>query len=211
MIAAAVVTLSACSGPQSETEASVTTSAAALASTSAAPAGTDAHNDADAAFAQGMIPHHQQAIEMSDMLLAKQDVDPQVVTLANEIKAAQAPEIEQLQGWLSQWGVSTTIMSPGSGDMPGMPGHDMSGGSGDMPGMSGMMSEQDMAALQNAEGAEASRLFLSQMIEHHEGAISMAQNEIDSGQFPPAVALARSILSTQQQEITTMQGMLDAL
>ena len=83
-----------------------------------------------------------------------------------------------------------------------------------MPGMSsgrGMMSEQDMAALQNAQGAEASRLFLTLMIEHHKGAITMAQQEIDGGQFPAAIALARSIESSQQQEITDMQGMLDAL
>ena len=112
-------------------------------------------------FAQGMIPHHEQAIEMSDMLLAKQGIDPQVVSLANEIKAAQGPEIEQMKGWLSQWGVSPTTTNSPSSSMPGMPGHDMPGG--DMPGMSGghgMMSEQDMAALQNAQGTEASRLFL---------------------------------------------------
>ena len=159
-----------------------------------------------------MIPHHEQAIEMSDMLLPKQGVDPQVVSLATEIKAAQSPEIEQMKGWLSQWGVSTTTTSSPTSGMPGMPGHDMS--SGDMPGMSsgrGMMSEQDMAALQNAQGAEASRLFLTQMIEHHKGAITMAQQEIDGGQFPAAIALARSIVSSQQQEITDMQGMLDAL
>jgi uncharacterized protein (DUF305 family) len=129
-----------------------------------------------------------------------------VESLANGIKAAQAPEIEQMQGWLSQWGVSTTPSSPGSA-MPSMPGHDMSG----MSGGHGMMSNQDMAALQSAEGVEASRLFLSQMIEHHQGAIAMGQTEIDSGQFPQAITLARSIVSSQEQEITTMQGMLAAL
>jgi uncharacterized protein (DUF305 family) len=208
---AAVVTLSACNGSGTETQASATTPAAPPAATS--PSASDsAHNDADVTFAQGMIPHHQQAVEMSDTLLAKQGIDPKVVSLAKEIKAAQAPEIEQMQGWLSQWGVSTTTTSPG-GAMPSMPGHDMSG-NGEMPGMSGghgMMSEQDTAALQNAQGVEASRLFLSQMIQHHQGAIAMAQAEIGSGQFPPAITLARSIVSSQQQEITTMQGMLETL
>jgi uncharacterized protein (DUF305 family) len=152
-----------------------------------------------------MIPHHQQAIEMSDMLLGKQGIDPRVVSLANEIKAAQGPEIEQMQGWLTDWGVSTTTTSPGSG-MPGMPGHDM----GDMSG-GGMMSEQDMAALRDAQGVEASRLFLTQMTEHHEGAIAMAQTEVDGGQFPPAMELARSIIASQQKEIDTMQQLLGSL
>lgn len=80
-----------------------------------------------------------------------------------------------------------------------------------MDGMSGMMSEEDMTALQNAQGLEASKLFLTQMIQHHQGAITMAQNEINSGQYPATVALARSIVTGQQQEITTMQGILSSL
>jgi uncharacterized protein (DUF305 family) len=209
----AIATLGACSSSGTDTQASATTSATPPSATSPSTPAADAHNDADVTFAQQMIPHHQQAVEMSDMLLAKQGIDPQVVSLANQIKAAQAPEIAQMQGWLSQWGVSTTTTSSPGNAMPSMPGHDMSG-SGDMPNMGGghgMMSEQDMAALQNAQGVEASRLFLSQMIQHHKGAITMAQTEIDSGQFPPAITLAHSIVTSQQQEITTMQGMLDAL
>ncbi|MBJ7466296.1 MAG: DUF305 domain-containing protein, partial [Mycolicibacterium sp.] len=166
-------------------------------------------------FAQGMIPHHEQAIEMSDMLLGKQGVDPAVVSLADKIKGAQAPEIETMQGWLQQWGVPAAPATSGAG-MPGhnMPGHDMSGGGGmgDMPGMGGgghgMMSDADMAALQNAQGADAGRLFLEQMIEHHEGAIVMAQQEIDNGQFPAALDMARSIVSSQQAEIDEMQTLL---
>jgi uncharacterized protein (DUF305 family) len=151
-----------------------------------------------------MIPHHEQAVEMSDMLLGKQGVDPAVVSLANEIKAAQAPEIETMQEWLAQWGVFSAPATSGTG-MPShnMPGHDMSGG-----GM-GMMSDADMAALQNAQGTEAGRLFLEQMIEHHEGAITMAQQEIDNGQFAAAVEMARSIVSSQQAEIDEMRALLD--
>ncbi len=212
---AAALVVSACSNAASDTQASSTTSVASSASTSAA-SNNAAHNDADVAFTQGMIPHHQQAIEMSDMILGKQGIDPQIVSLANQIKNAQGPEIEQLQGWLQEWGASSTP-APSSSGMPGhdMPGHDMSGGGdmGQMPGMAGgghgMMSDADMAALQNAQGAEAGRLFLSQMIEHHEGAITMAQPEIDNGQFPAAVDMARTIVFTQQEEITTMQELLD--
>ena len=62
-------------------------------------------NMADSMFAMMMIPHHEQAVEMSDMLLAKQDIDPRVMSLAREIKAAQGPEITQMQGWLEAWGL----------------------------------------------------------------------------------------------------------
>ncbi len=204
---AALVMVGACGNPGSDSQASPTNSPAASATTSP-PGGEQSHNDADVMFAQGMIPHHEQAIEMSDMLLAKKGVDPRVASLAKEIKAAQTPEIDQMQGWLAEWEVANTTTEPSSS----MPGHDMSGG--DMPGMSGghgMMSEKDMTSLQNANGADASRLFLSQMIEHHNGAIMMAQQEIDGGQFPAAVALARSIIESQQREITTMQGILDSM
>jgi uncharacterized protein (DUF305 family) len=168
-------------------------------SATAAPsstAATEAHNDGDVMFAQHMIPHHQQAVEMSDTLLAKQGIDPRVTELANQIKAAQGPEIQQMQGWLTQWGTPS---------MPPMSGH------GDMPGMSGMMSEQDMSALKDAQGVDASKLFLTQMIAHHEGAITMAQSEIKDGQYPPAVEMARAIVTSQQQEIDTMNGILASL
>lgn len=165
-------------------------------------------------FARHMIPHHQQAIEMSDTILAKPDVDPQVAKLANEIKVAQGPEIEQMQGWLSQWGVPTMPMSPGdmNGNMPGMDHGNMPGmDHGNMPGMEGMMSAQDMDALKTAQGADAAKLFLTQMIEHHQGAITMAQTEIKSGQFPSAKAMAQSIVANQQLEIDNMKAMLAAM
>jgi uncharacterized protein (DUF305 family) len=168
-------------------------------SATAAPSATaaaEAHNDADVMFAQHMIPHHTQAVEMSDTLLAKQGIDPRVIELANQIKAAQGPEIQQMQGWLTQWGTPS---------MPPMSGH------GNMAGMSGMMSEQDMTALKDAQGVDASKLYLTQMIAHHEGAITMAQSEIRDGQYPPAVGMARAIVTSQQQEIDTMKGILASL
>jgi uncharacterized protein (DUF305 family) len=103
---------------------------------------------------------------------------------------------------------------PSQSMMPGMPSQSamprMSGMPG-MEGMAGMMSQADMAALQNAQGVDASKLFLTQMIQHHQGAIMMAQHEIDAGQYPPAVAMARSIVSSQQQQINTMQALLASL
>ena len=88
--------------------------------------------------------------------------------------------------------------------MSGMPGMD------DMGGM-GMMSDSDMDALKNADGVQASKLFLTQMIQHHQGAITMAQNEIKNGQNPDAIALANSISTSQQKEIDTMNQILAPL
>ncbi|NIH98781.1 uncharacterized protein (DUF305 family) [Mycolicibacterium fluoranthenivorans] len=208
-LVAAAVTLGACG--------TSTTSAGPSSSdktTTTQPATSAEHNHADEMFARMMIPHHQQAIEMSDMILGKQGVDPKVIALATQIKAAQGPEIQQMQGWLTQWGA--TGMSPSSG-MPGMPGMPGTSGMPGMPGMpgmqpgQGMMSEQDMAALQNAQGVTASKLFLTQMIAHHQGAITMAETEITTGQSPDAVALANSIKTSQQREIDTMKTLLGSL
>jgi uncharacterized protein (DUF305 family) len=206
--AAVAATVGACSNSESNTQSPASPAmTSAPSSTNTAPADAQAHNDADVTFAQGMIPHHQQAVEMSDMLLAKEGIDPRVVSLAEEINAAQAPEIETMRGWLTQWGVA------GAPPMTsGMPGHDMPG-HGNMPGMSGdgMMSPADMTALQNAQGTEASRLFLTQMIEHHKGAISMAQTEIDNGEYAPAIEMAHKIASSQQEEIASMEQLLQSL
>lgn len=194
---ATLTTLTACGGSSTDSANSSppgTTSQAATA---------QPHNQNDVMFAQHMIPHHQQAIEMSDIVLGKQGIDPRVVNLANQIKNAQGPEIQQMQSWLNEWGAPTMTMMPGHD----MGGHDM----GNMAGMSGMMSDQDMAALRNAQGVEASKLFLTQMIAHHQGAITMAQDEIKSGQYPPAVAMAQSIVTSQQKEIDEMNGILGTL
>ena len=200
---AAVAAIGACSNSATEQSPSASASSAAPAQSSAA-APAAAHNQADMMFAHMMIPHHQQAVEMSDMILAKQGIDPRVIDLANQIKAAQGPEVTKMQGWLQQWGMQMSGMpaSPGMGGMPGMD---------DMPGMQGMMSPADMQALRSAQGVEASRLFLTQMIEHHRGAITMAQNEIKNGQSPDAIALAKSIETSQQKEIDTMNQILSSL
>lgn len=200
----AAVLVAGCSN-QSTDGATDATTATSAATTSQAPDQADnaAHNDADVMFAQHMIPHHEQAVEMSDGLLAKPDIDPRVMDLATQIKGAQAPEIAQMQGWLKQWG---------NPPMPPMPqqGHgDM--GHGDMPAMQGMVSEADMIALRDAQGVEAAKLYLTHMIAHHEGAITMAEDEIKDGQYPAAVELAHTIVKTQQQEIDTMRQVLDSL
>ena len=154
---------------------------------------TAAFNSADVTFAQMMIPHHEQAVQMSDDLLAKDGIDQSVVDLATEIKAAQEPEITQLQDWLTAWGEDDDSMS-------GM-GH----------GSDGMMSDDDMMALQDASGVEASTLFLEQMTVHHEGAVAMAQLEIDDGENADAQAMAADIVKTQTAEIAVMAELLASL
>ena len=151
------------------------------------------HNDADVAFAQGMIPHHEQAVEMAQ-LAATNSEDERVIELAEGIEAAQGPEIEQMQGWLEEWGESE--------DDGGMD----HGGSD-----TGMMSEEDMAALESATGADFDQMFLEMMTEHHEGAIEMAETELVDGQHAEALEVAEAISSTQQAEIGEMQTLLEEL
>ncbi|MEQ1734899.1 MAG: DUF305 domain-containing protein [Rhodoglobus sp.] len=144
-------------------------------------------------FATDMIAHHQQAIDMADVVLDKNEVDQRVIDLAEDIKAAQGPEIETMTSWLEEWGQSTDS------------------GMNDMDHGNGMMSDADMAALESATGPEATRLFLEQMIEHHEGAIAMAETETDTGQNADALALAQTIIEAQTTEIATMRGILGTL
>jgi uncharacterized protein (DUF305 family) len=113
---AATVTLSACSSSGNQAATSSTSASTAIGSASASA--TQAHNPADVTFAQNMLPCHQQAIQMSNIILAKQGIDPRVVQLANQIKAAEGPEIQQMQSWLSQWGQPTTPMMPSQSTMP---------------------------------------------------------------------------------------------
>jgi uncharacterized protein (DUF305 family) len=206
---AAMAALGAC-GKSATKEAALPAAPSAVSSSAPASAPAAAHNQADMSFAHMMIPHHQQAIEMSDIILAKPGIDPRVVDLATKIKAAQGPEIEQMQGWMKQWGMPGMSGMPGMTDMPGMD-HGGMPGMGGMSGMDGMMSAAEMDALKNADGAQASKLFLTGMITHHQGALTMAQEEIKNGEFPDAVALAKSILSSQQKEIDTMNQILNSL
>ncbi|RFU38899.1 DUF305 domain-containing protein [Actinomadura logoneensis] len=152
------------------------------------------HNGQDVMFAQMMIPHHRQAVDMAKTVLAKGS-DPKVKNLAGRIEKAQAPEIEKMSGWLKAWGQPV----PGAGDdsMANM-GH----------GMDGMMSDKQMADYNKASGKDLDRMFLTMMIEHHKGAVTMAQQEQKTGSAAEAKALAADIIKAQQAEITEMNGLL---
>lgn len=160
-------------------------------------------NATDVGFAQGMIPHHAQAVEMADMALAN-TTNPDVLALARQIKAAQSPEIQKMTGWLTSWGQPVPSTAMGS-----MAGHDMTGMDGMM--MDGMMSQADMDRLSTSTGTAFDRLWLELMIQHHEGAVKMAKNEVAGGKNPDVIALANAIISSQQAEITTMESLLTKL
>ena len=185
---AGVLVLAGCSNDSSTGSQSTDTSAEA--SSSSASQSAD-FNEADVTFVQGMIPHHRGALEMAQLAESRAE-DPRVQDLATRIEAAQDPEIETMTGWLEDWG------QPESDDMGGM---DMGGM--DMGGM-----DMDMSGLEAATGAEFDRMFLEMMIEHHRGAVEMAETEIAEGQNADAIALAREISSSQTAEIAEMETLL---
>jgi len=154
-----------------------------------------AHNDQDVAFATDMIPHHAQAVEMAD-LAADRAGSQDVKDLAENISAAQGPEIEQMSAWLEAWGEEVPDTAGGMEGMEGME---------DMPGM---MSSADMESLETASGAEFDEMFLSMMVEHHQGAIEMAQTEQSEGENPEAIDLAETIEETQTEEMSSMEDLL---
>lgn len=155
-------------------------------------------NNADVMFAQMMYPHHAQAVEMSEMATGRTE-NPDVLALASAIEAAQQPEMDQMTAWLSEWGQPAP--SADLGEMGGMGG--MNHGSG-----SGMMTDQEMDSLMASSGAEFDRQWLTMMIDHHTGAIDMANVEIEQGSNPEALAMSRMIVTSQQEEIDTMRSLL---
>ncbi len=155
------------------------------------------HNQADITFAEGMIPHHAQAVAMSTMA-AGRAASPQVKDLAARIQAAQQPEIDQMSGFLRAWNAPVPNTQGGMGQLD----HGASGG------MPGMMSGDQMRQLGQASGAAFDRMFLQMMIAHHQGAVTMAKTELSDGQNPDARQLAQRIIEAQQREITEMQTLL---
>lgn len=155
-------------------------------------AGTGTHNAQDVTFAQGMIPHHQQALEMA-RLAAGRASSTRVKDLATRVEKAQDPEITKMTGWLKAW----------SEDVP-MAGMDHSGHSG----MAGMMDAADMDKLEKASGKNFDTMFLTLMVEHHQGAVEMAATEKAKGRYGAATRMADAIVTTQNAEIKEMNQLL---
>ena len=189
---ALAATLTACGGSHSGmtgmSSTTMTTPATAGAGSSAA---TDTARQGDITFAQSMIPHHQQAVEMADLAL-KNASSSQVKQLATQIKAAQDPEIQTMKGWLTSWGAGEDM------------GMDHSG----MSGMTGMMSDADMTNLDAARGKDFDAMWLQMMIAHHQGALTMANDVLATTQDPAVKTLAKALVTGQTKEIDTMKGLL---
>jgi uncharacterized protein (DUF305 family) len=181
------VLLGACSSNDSMSGMDHSSSAPAPAPSPQAAAG---HNADDVTFAQQMVPHHSQALDMAK-LVPSRSTDPKVLDLASRIEKAQDPEIQQMQTWLTTWGA-------GMSGMPGMT-HES---------MPGMMSDADLTKLDAAKGTEFDKMWLDMMIKHHQGAVDMAKTELSKGSNADAKTLAQKIIDGQQAEITEMQGLL---
>ena len=166
----------------------------AAAPETAAPTGPLGHNDADVLFAQTMIPHQQRAVEMSDMILAKDGVSPDVAVVAGEIRDAQWSEMHTLTTWLE------------ARDQPAEPTPDSNTAEG-----KGLLSTAEVAALEAAQGTEASRIYLESMTAHHEAAIDKYRLQVGSGQNEEVLTLAHGVYQDRFPQIERMNGLLAGL
>ena len=128
---------------------------------------------------------------MSDILLSKQGLAPEIQQLAQDIKEAQGPEIQTLRTWQEQWNVPS--------DQPHSMGED-----------DGMVSDENLEKLRQTTAEEGTTLYLEQMITHHEGAVEMAEQELSEGRFAQAKDMAQRIVDTQTAEIEQMNDLLSA-
>lgn len=143
-------------------------------------------NSDDIMFTEMMVPHHEQAVTMATFALSNSQ-NSQVLALAKGILSAQRAEIKQMKTWLHSWGIPDAE-------------HAMM--------MDGMLTDNEIAILQTARGADFDKLFLEGMIKHHEGAIAMADAVLANGKDAAVRALAQDIIRTQKAEITDMERFL---
>jgi uncharacterized protein (DUF305 family) len=149
------------------------------------------HNPADVTFVDKMIPHHQQALEMSAMVPSR-TTNRALILMAKHIAVDQQAQIDTLQGLLQQWGEPAAADHMGHGAM----------------GMDGMVDPTAMDKLPTLTGPAFDELWLTSMITHHQGAVAMAMPEIEHGENPKAVKMAKIIVDWQQLEIGRMHAML---
>lgn len=158
-------------------------------------------NQADVDFATDMIQHHAQALSMAD-LADERDLTPAMADLVEQIRMAQGPEIESMVGWLADWDQPVPETMRDHANAHG------DGGSGMDADMPGMMSADEMERLEAAQDEDFEPLWLEMMIEHHEGAIEMADDEKSDGEHPDAIDLAKNIIEAQKAEIEEMEQLL---
>ncbi|KUL46996.1 DUF305 domain-containing protein [Streptomyces regalis] len=200
VVAAGALLLSAC-GDNGDGMSGMDHGSGSNSATASAESGAKAgdFNDADVTFAQMMIPHHEQALEMAK-LAGGRAADAEIKDIVAKIEKAQDPEIQTMKGWLGSWNKPTAMES-----MPGMnhSGMDMGG--------DGMMSDKDMDELKAMKGKEFDKMFAEMMIEHHNGAIAMAKDEQKKGKNAAAVKMAGAIVEGQSAEVKQLQSILDRL
>ncbi|WP_432170230.1 DUF305 domain-containing protein [Streptomyces sp. 1222.5] len=210
--AIAAVILAACgsgdSSPSSEPSGHGLGARSSAGTSATAPAARGSHDAQDVAFAQGMIPHHRQAVAMADLAPSRAKAQ-QVKDLAAKIKQAQDPEINTMSGWLKAWGEKVTDAATSGMDQSSTSGMDQSSMPGmDHSSMPGMMSGDDMAKLKDLSGDAFDKAFVQMMISHHRGAVEMAKTEQAKGAYGPARTMAKSIVTSQSAEITEMNKIL---
>lgn len=159
-------------------------------------------NHTDVAFMQMMIPHHAQALEMSQ-LAAKHADDKQVRSLADRIRGAQAPEIQAMSAWLEE----RKMVVPRPGEDPRKFDHGQHGHNA----MMGMMTRSQMSQLASSRGREFDRLFLRGMIRHHAGAVDMAKDAAQNGVDVLVGEMIADVSASQSAEIGRMQDVLAQL
>ncbi|MEU1465087.1 DUF305 domain-containing protein [Streptomyces sp. NPDC005727] len=199
--ATAAVVLAACGSSDSSPSGHSGHDMGAMSSASApatASAAQGSRNAQDVSFAQGMIPHHRQAVAMADLAPSRAN-SQQVKDLAAKIRQAQDPEINTMSGWLKGWGEK--VPDAGMSGMESMSGMDHSS-------MAGMMSDGDMDKLKDLSGDAFDKAFVQMMISHHQGAIEMAKTEQAKGAYGPAKTMSKSIVTSQSAEITEMNKIL---
>ncbi len=189
VLVAAAATVLFAAGCSDDSTATHPTEHATATATSAA-ASTD-FNDADVTFLQMMYPHHAQAVDMAKMVPSRTQ-NQQLIALAAQVEKAQAPEMQQITDLLAGFGKPAPSATEGHG------GHDMPG----------MMTDAQMSSLEAANGVDFDKQWLEMMIDHHQGAVGMAQTELNSGVNPASRQLAAKIVADQEAEIATMRGML---
>ncbi|MBV8928600.1 MAG: DUF305 domain-containing protein [Mycobacteriaceae bacterium] len=177
--AAVAALLTACGGTSTNDNAGHTT-------TTAEPSEVATHNADDVTFAQNMIPHHQQAVDMAGLAITN-TTNADVIALANQITTTQLPEIQAFKAWLVQWGVQDSAAHGA---------------------MTGMVDQATIDQLKSLRGTDFDKLWLRSMMAHHQGAIIMAQQEIAHGQNQDVVSTAKTIISGQQAEIDKMRQLL---
>ncbi|MFF5159122.1 DUF305 domain-containing protein [Streptomyces sp. NPDC000348] len=195
VVATGALLLTACGGGDDTHGMDHGGGSSSAAATTEAGARAGDFNDADVTFAQMMIPHHEQALEMAGLAEGRAS-DAEVKDLAGKIEQAQDPEIRTMKGWLRSWNQPTAMES-----MPGM----------DHGSMDGMMSDADMKELKAMKGTEFDRMFAEMMIDHHDGAIAMAEDERENGENADARKTAGDIVEGQSAEVEQLRSILDRL